>query len=370
MEWVKGSAIGRGSFGVVNIAKPKNNSEEFPSLMAVKTSKVSDSASLQNEKLVLDQLQDSPHVIKCLGDEIEERNGKKNYNLFLEYASGGSLADKVKVSGRLPESDVRRYARSILKGLYYIHEKGFVHCDIKLQNILLFSDGQNDVVKIADFGLATRRRETSACQMRGTPLYMSPEILCGREQESASDIWAFGCAVAEMVAGRPPWKWSPESDVCSLLLKIGLGEVLPEIPYDLSSDGKDFLVKCFSKDPAKRWTAKMLLTHPFAAVDLFDQNDTVSSVGQNGDDQARVSPRSLFDFPESISNSTETTPSHCTFSLSEFSPESDVSPAERLRQLAGEEPTWSSSGGWETIRSVEWFSADGLQEKLESMEFW
>ncbi|KAK6924052.1 Protein kinase domain [Dillenia turbinata] len=360
MEWIKGSAIGRGSFGVVNIAKPKNNSGEFPSLMAVKTSKFSDSASLQNEKLVLDQLQDSPHVIKCLGDEIEERNGKKNYNLFLEYASGGSLADKVKVSGMLPESDVRRYTRSILKGLCYIHEKGFVHCDIKLQNILLCCDGQNDDIKIADFGLATGKRETSGCQMRGTPLYMSPEILCGREQESASDIWALGCAVVEMVAGRPTWKWSPESDVCSLLLKIGLGEELPEVPSDLSSDGQDFLMKCFIIDPVKRWTAKMLLTHPFVADDLFAQDDTVSS---KGDDQPTISPRSLFDFPDSVSNSTETTPSQCNFSFSLFSPESELSPAERLRQLAGEEPTWSLSGGWETIWSVE---DCGLQKKEES----
>ncbi|MBA0864210.1 hypothetical protein Goshw_000632 [Gossypium schwendimanii] len=84
-------------------------------------------------------------------------NGGKFYNLFLEYADKGSLVDHLQQNGgKLMESNVKRFARSMLKGLNFFHSQGFVHCDIKLQNVLLFGNGD---VKIADFGLAKRKGE-------------------------------------------------------------------------------------------------------------------------------------------------------------------------------------------------------------------
>ncbi|KAD6795863.1 hypothetical protein E3N88_06759 [Mikania micrantha] len=156
MEWVRGKTIGHGSFGAVSLAKPTNRSSDFPSIMA---------------------------------------------------KSGGF---------RLPESEVRRYTRSILNGLQFIHRNGFVHCDIKLQNILLVSDGVTDAVKIADFGLAKKTIRTgelnSKNEIRGTPMYMAPETVAVGEQEPASDIWALGCIVVEMVTGEPVWNCSDVGD--------------------------------------------------------------------------------------------------------------------------------------------------------------
>ncbi|KAL5063974.1 hypothetical protein RYX36_025711, partial [Vicia faba] len=160
--------------------------------------------------------------------------------------------------GRIPEQNIRGYTRSIVEGLHHIHSNGFVYCDIKLQNILVFHDGE---IKIADFGLANKTGEVrSRLECRGTPMYMSPESVIDGEHESPADIWALG------------------------------GEESPTMPEYLSKEGKYFVDKCFIKDLRNRWTIEMLLDHPFieevkknvseaSPRDHFDFNDWVSSVG-------------------------------------------------------------------------------------------
>ncbi|KAF7809836.1 mitogen-activated protein kinase kinase kinase 17 [Senna tora] len=362
MDWVRGHLIGRGSFAAVHLAIPTSASSSLiSSPTAVKSAAISTSSSLKNEKHVLDCLGFCPHIVTCFGDGYSFENGAEYYNLFLEYAARGSLADYIKArgGGRLVEPDVRRYTASIVRGIRHIHARGFVHCDIKLQNVLLFENGD---VKIADLGLARKTEECGkqsngekACEWRGTPLFMSPESVKDNVYESPADIWALGCAVVEMVTGKPAWKnnqngsksESNANNMCSLLLRIGLGEELPAIPEELSEEGKDFVRKCLVKDPTKRWTAEMLLKHPFIIGD-----DSVSS-GE------WTSPRSHFDFPDWVS----CTPTAAASVPS--SPESDewrewkfeassLCPArDRLRRLVtGERPDWWEweCGSWVGVR--------------------
>ncbi|KAL0332216.1 UNVERIFIED_CONTAM: Mitogen-activated protein kinase kinase kinase [Sesamum calycinum] len=358
MDWVRGEKLGQGSFATVSLAVPRGRSSFLPPLMAVKSCGVSNSSSLVNERLVLEELRDCPEIIRCFGESSSYENGEKLYNVLLEYASGGSLADKLKKSGdrRLPESDVRQYTKSLLKGLRYIHKVGFVHCDIKLQNILL---GPNGGVKIADFGLAKRVGRKSAvprCELRGTPMYMSPEMVGAGEQGAPADIWALGCVVAEMVAGAPAWSCS---DVAGLLMRIGVGEEVPAIPGILSEEGKDFLGKCFVKNPSKRWTAEMLLNHPF----VCDRDLDDAALKDRVENTASTSPRCPFDFPDWVSSATcsiTSLPSPAQFpesglwfcEESNFRKESwSISPAERLQGLVSEQgPHWSVSDDWVTIR--------------------
>ncbi|KAL2237498.1 UNVERIFIED_CONTAM: Serine/threonine-protein kinase 36, partial [Sesamum indicum] len=174
------------------------------------------------------------------------------------YAPGGALADKLRNSdgGGMPESEVRVYTKALLKGNIYIHKFGYVHCDIKLQNIFL---GANGRVKIGDFGLAKRdggrKGAATGCELRGTPLYISPEMVVGGKQGPPADIWALGCVVAEMLFGNPAWRCS---DIAGWMMRIEVGEEVPEIPRSLSKEGRDFLCKYFVKDPSKRWTVEML----------------------------------------------------------------------------------------------------------------
>ncbi|KAK4416187.1 Mitogen-activated protein kinase kinase kinase [Sesamum alatum] len=365
MDWVRGEKLGQGSFATVSLAVPRGRSSCLPPLMAVKSCGVSHSSSLVNEKLVLEELKDCPEIIRCFGESFSCENGEKLYNVLLEYASGGSLADKLKKSGdrRLPESDVREYTKSLLKGLRYIHKVGFVHCDIKLQNILL---GPNGGVKIADFGLAKRVGRKSGvpgCELRGTPMYMSPEMVSAGEQGAPADIWALGCLVAEMVTGAPAWS---SSDVAGLLMRIGVGEEVPAIPGILSEEGKDFLGKCFVKNPSKRWTAEMLLNHPFVCDQEDLYGDSFAALKDRREITASTSPRCPFDFPDWVSVSSATcsitslpSPAHFPESVLWFCEESNfrkeswsISPAQRLQELVSEQhgPHWFVSDDWVTIR--------------------
>lgn len=352
MEWVRGKTIGHGSFAAVSIAKPTNQCSRFPPLMAVKSCGVSHCDSLVNERMILEELKDCPEIIDCYGDSITIENGKKLYNVALEYASGGALSEKVKNSGglRLSENEIRRFTNSIVKGLEFIHRNGYVHCDIKLQNVLLVCDDcGNDAVKIADFGLAKKTttaavESNSKYEIRGSPMYMAPETVAGGEQESASDIWALGCLVTEMITGNPVWNCS---DIGNLLMKIGVGTEIPEIPEKLSEEGKDFLGKCFLRDPTKRWTAEMLLDHPF-----------VNTVSFKEEAENQISPRDPFDFPDWESEqSCSVAPEFDSWfgeeqELEEFrSGSPSIPPATRLGQLLTDQtPNWSVSNSWVKVR--------------------
>ena len=340
MEWVRGETIGYGTFSTVSLATPSNTkvSGEFPPLMAVKSS--NSYGGIANEKSVLDSLGDCPEIVRCFGEDQTVEKGEKLHNLLLEYASRGSLATQLKkLNGQgLPETTVRRHTGSVLRGLRHIHSKGFAHCDIKLGNILLFGDG---AVKIADFGLA---RDLTASkervEIRGTPLYMAPESVNDNEYGAAADVWALGCAVVEMFSGETAWSVEEGSHFMSLLLRIGVGEELPKVPEELSEEGKDFLSKCFVKDPEKRWTAEMLLNHPFVAVDCEDDGQR-DKVFVKVEEEETTSPRCPFGFPDWESMSSE----------SEMQYQPLDSPVERFESLVSETvPDWFVAEDWVTVR--------------------
>ncbi|KAB1214432.1 Mitogen-activated protein kinase kinase kinase 2 [Morella rubra] len=244
--------------------------------MAVKSAEVSVSGSLQKEKEVLDNVKGCPHVISCFGEEITiQENGQMVYNLLLEYASGGTLADLIEKSGAcgLPESDVKRYTKSILEGLRHIHLCGYVHCDLKPENILLVptTDTRNtSVAKIGDFGLSKRsgqrkkRIDLDHC-LRGTPLYVAPEAMSEGLQEPPSDIWALGCVVCKMLTGKSPWDRAEEMSTEGLLSLIGDERELPKIPTGISQEAREFLKACLARKPAYRFKTEMLMDHPFLA---------------------------------------------------------------------------------------------------------
>ncbi|PHT60345.1 Condensin complex subunit 2 [Capsicum baccatum] len=98
MDWVRGETIGHGSFGKVSFAVTSKQSTLFSSLMVVKSSSASRSATLMNEKLILDEINGCPQIINYFGDNYTYENGEKLYNFLLEYASGGALSDKMKNS--------------------------------------------------------------------------------------------------------------------------------------------------------------------------------------------------------------------------------------------------------------------------------
>ena len=133
----------------------------------------------------------------------------KNINILILFflSDGGSLASRIKKLGSLPERTIQNFTYQLLDALKYIHAKNIVHRDIKGQNILVTKD---DKIKLIDFGCGKRLRRSmqnadALKSMRGTPYWMSPEVITGNGHGIKSDIWSLSCTVFEMLSGHPPW---------------------------------------------------------------------------------------------------------------------------------------------------------------------
>ncbi|KAG5621352.1 hypothetical protein H5410_006570 [Solanum commersonii] len=263
-KWSRGRTLGKGSYGFVSLASTDTPSPMIPSLIAVKSCMLNRSQSLRNEREFLRMFEDCPQIIRCFGFKVTYEDDLYLYNLLLEFASAGSLADRIDERG-LPEFQVQKYTKNVVLGLSLIHKKGIIHCDIKPQNILLTTDGDDDgmaeVAKIADFGLSITLEKNWKEKMghRGTKRYMAPEALIKKEYCPGVDIWSLGCTVYEMITGKPLWE-SSDSDL--MLNRIKYEEPNIENPK-LSIEAKDFLNNCLVRNPSARWSAEMLLNHSF-----------------------------------------------------------------------------------------------------------
>ena len=144
----------------------------------------------------------------------------------------------------------------MLLGLDYLHSQGVIHRDIKGGNILTTKDG---IVKLADFGVATNLTESEKSNsVVGTPYWMAPEVIeISGQITSACDIWSLGCTVIELLTTNPPYS---NLNPCSAMIKI-VQEPTPPLPDSITDDLRDFLSRCFEKDPFKRIDAKSLLKH-------------------------------------------------------------------------------------------------------------
>eukprot|EP01064_Diplonema_japonicum_P033261 TRINITY_DN650_c8_g1_i1.p1 TRINITY_DN650_c8_g1~~TRINITY_DN650_c8_g1_i1.p1 ORF type:complete len:1198 (+),score=256.47 TRINITY_DN650_c8_g1_i1:135-3596(+) len=182
--------------------------------------------------------------------------------MAMEYLPGGSLYSLLKEFGPLPVPSTQRYLKDILKGLKFLHKQGIVHRDMKPHNVLLLVDGQ---CKLADFGASSAldlQNTNTQGPIVGTPVYMSPEAARGFTV-AASDIWATGVSVVQLLAGKLPYTLPTPFQARAFLKTLSRDEVIPEIPPTLSQHASDFCSKCFLRDPEVRPVAEDLLLHPF-----------------------------------------------------------------------------------------------------------
>jgi serine/threonine protein kinase len=155
--------------------------------------------------------------------------------LVMEYLAGVSLTSAI-AEGPIPQHRALRIIRQILRGLEHAHAAGIVHRDLKPDNIMLVErDGQRDVVKILDFGIAKvteplsgstgREALTQAGVIFGTPEYLSPEQALGEPVDARADIYAAGVILFEMLAGHRPF----ESDDKVKIISMHLAHAPPRI---------------------------------------------------------------------------------------------------------------------------------------------
>ncbi|XP_057723995.1 mitogen-activated protein kinase kinase kinase 20-like [Arachis stenosperma] len=165
----------------------------------------------------------------------------------------------------------------IVKGLSHIHRKEIVYCDLKPKNILLFhsldKESANYQLKIANFRLSKTKKEEAdvvvwKSKPRGTSSYLSSEAFSSHI-DTPIDIWALGCIVVEMLTGLSARGESFLRTEEYLRFFVEYLELSSKKSKGISIFCYDFLKKCFMKDPTKRWTAEMLLDHPFLYITLF-----------------------------------------------------------------------------------------------------
>ena len=144
-----------------------------------------------------------PHAVSVY--DAGEADG--SLYLVMELVAGRSLADRLRTEGPLPIPDALAVADRVLDALGAAHAAGIVHRDVKPGNVLLGDDG---AVKLADFGIAKRLDElgpdlTQTGQLVGTPRYLAPEQVVGEQATPATDLYATGVVLYEMLAGAPPF---------------------------------------------------------------------------------------------------------------------------------------------------------------------
>jgi eukaryotic-like serine/threonine-protein kinase len=144
---------------------------------------------------------DTRHVVPIL--ELGRSEGIDF--LAMPYYPGGSLALRLRLLGPLSVDETVDLAAQLGRGLDALHTRGVLHRDVKPSNVLLDGEG---TAALADFGLARgpdSTRLTAEGQLLGTPHYLAPELIEGREASRKSDIYALGCVLYECLAGEPPF---------------------------------------------------------------------------------------------------------------------------------------------------------------------
>ncbi|XP_069601995.1 mitogen-activated protein kinase kinase kinase 1 isoform X1 [Ranitomeya imitator] len=265
-EWLKGQQIGLGAFSSCYQAQDVGTG----TLMAVKQVTYVRNTSTEQEEVV-EALREEirmmghlchPNIIRMLGATCE----KNNYNLFVEWMAGGSVAHLLSKYGAFKESVIINYTEQLLRGLAYLHENQIIHRDIKGANLLIDSTGQR--LRIADFGAAARlaSKGTGAGefqgQLLGTIAFMAPEVLRGQQYGRSCDVWSVGCSIIEMSCAKPPWNAEKHSNHLALIFKIASATTAPTIPAHLSPGLRDVTLRCLELQPQDRPPSRELLKHP------------------------------------------------------------------------------------------------------------
>ncbi|XP_012546462.2 serine/threonine-protein kinase grp isoform X2 [Bombyx mori] len=202
--WVVAQVLGEGAYGEVRLLVHGASG----AAVAVKAAQGSGGA----REAALQRALRHPHVLRCLG----ERTHLQHHYVFLEYAQGGELFDRIEPDVGMDSDTARRYWRETLSGLEYLHARGVAHRDIKPENLLL---DHHDRVKISDFGLATvfrhGGRERMLSRVCGTPPYAAPEVLSAAQRPyraAPADLWSAAVVLVAMLAGELPWERASHSD--------------------------------------------------------------------------------------------------------------------------------------------------------------
>ncbi len=277
--------IGKGVFGQVYLTSKKGSSTKFATkeINREEIEKTDAMKYLRNELVILQYL-NHPNIVKFQ----DVKKTKKNYYIIMEYCNGGELAKALekymqKYSKPFPEEIVQHIMKQIISAFKYIHERKIIHGNVKLQNILLHYENEEDKenlnimkaqVKVIDFGFACKINKTGLqYSVVGNPINFDPLILKKLNSSSkktrqlgyneSADIWSIGSICYEMLIGRLAFD---AEDMEELVKKVEIGEY--SIPTTFSHEAVSFLNGMLQYEAKNRLTAEQLSRHDFLTKDV------------------------------------------------------------------------------------------------------
>jgi len=271
--------LGTGAYGKVFLVR-KRGGHDHGTLYAMKVLKKASivqkkktAEHTMTERQVLEAVRQSPFLVTLY--YAFQTDAK--LHLILDYVSGGELFTHLYQREKFAEDQVRIYIAEIIMALEHLHKLGIIYRDIKLENILLDSQGH---IVLTDFGLSKEflphEKNARAYSFCGTIEYMAPEIVKGGSQghDMAVDWWGVGVLTYELLTGASPFTVEGErnnqQEISRRILTIH-----PPIPDELSWEVKDFINRLLVKDPARRLgggvlDGEELKQHPFFATLNWD----------------------------------------------------------------------------------------------------
>ncbi len=272
--------IGKGGYGSVYKAQHKVTKQIFaikiikcqlnPNDNNIDEKISSQYQNIQSETNLMKLCNSSKYIVKYYGSYFSLKSN--SLWLILEYCQGGSVIDLMLAMDRtFTEIEIASIIEMTLKGLIIIHGINLIHRDIKGANILIDSEGY---CKIGDFGVGVKLIDgiNGRKSKKGSPYWMSPQVVRNSLYDCKTDIWSLGITCMELINGEPP-----NSDIKPLMVMKKIGEHPPNekelffnngnnnnnenISY--SKEFRDFVMKCLIEDPNKRPMAKDLINHEF-----------------------------------------------------------------------------------------------------------
>merc|ERR1711971_897889 len=198
--------------------------------------------------------------------EMKDFNWDSNFiYIVMEYCGGGDLSKYIKSHKKLPEKICKNFLQQLGSALRFLRSKDIAHMDLKPQNILISLNHpriNGPVLKLGDFGFAQHfTSDETKSAIRGSPLYMAPEMVLNKGYDAKVDLWSVGVILYECLYGKAPFK---SETLEELLIKIKSEQpiVIPK-GVGISNLCRDLLSKCLQRDPAKRIAYEDFFAHEF-----------------------------------------------------------------------------------------------------------